>query len=162
MSCVRPDHEPWSGRLEDDANMTYQSVNPFDGKVVKTFDELTDAQLETKLATAATCFDTWRSKTFAERATVVARAAALMRSNENELARLVTLEMGKLFEQARGEVRLSADILDYYATNAERFLAPERLSPTSGEATVESAPIGVLFGVQPWNFPRQTSWRATW
>lgn len=153
MSCVGADHEPLSGRLEDEATMTYQSVNPFDGKVVKTFDELTAPQLEARLATAATCFGAWRSKTFAERASVVARAAALMRSRMDELAGLVTLEMGKLIEQSRGEVKLSADILDYYATNAERFLAPQRLSPASGEAVVESAPIGVLFGVQPWNFP---------
>jgi succinate-semialdehyde dehydrogenase/glutarate-semialdehyde dehydrogenase len=65
----------------------------------------------------------------------------------------VTLEMGKLIDQARGEVVLSADIIDYYAKNAERFLAPERLKPSSGEAEVESTPFGVLFGVQPWNFP---------
>jgi succinate-semialdehyde dehydrogenase/glutarate-semialdehyde dehydrogenase len=133
--------------------MTYQTVNPFDGKVLKTFAELTDAELEARVATAASCFGTWKSKTFVERAAVVARAAALMRSRVDELAGLVTLEMGKLLAQSRGEVALSADILDYYAKNAERFLAPERLSPSTGEAMVESAPIGVLFGVQPWNFP---------
>jgi succinate-semialdehyde dehydrogenase/glutarate-semialdehyde dehydrogenase len=61
--------------------------------------------------------------------------------------------MGKLIDQARGEVALSADIIDYYAKNAERFLAPQHLKPSSGEAEVESTPLGVLFGVQPWNFP---------
>ena len=65
----------------------------------------------------------------------------------------MTLEMGKLIDQARGEVVLSADIFDYYAKHAERFLAPQRLEPGSGEAVVESTPLGVLFGVQPWNFP---------
>jgi succinate-semialdehyde dehydrogenase/glutarate-semialdehyde dehydrogenase len=63
------------------------------------------------------------------------------------------MEMGKLIDQARGEVVLSADILEYYAKNAERFLAPQHLDPTSGEAEVESSPFGVLLGVQPWNFP---------
>ena len=76
-----------------------------------------------------------------------------MRERIDELARLATLEMGKLIAEARGEVSLSADILDYYAKNAESFLAPEQLSPSSGEADVISTPIGVLFGVQPWNFP---------
>ena len=61
--------------------------------------------------------------------------------------------MGKLIAEARGEVDLSADIIDYYATNAERFLAPQHLAPATGEAAVESSPLGVLFGVQPWNFP---------
>jgi succinate-semialdehyde dehydrogenase/glutarate-semialdehyde dehydrogenase len=133
--------------------MSYQSVNPYDGKILKTFKELTDLQLETALQTAAACFDTWRQKTFAERSVVVAKAAALMHARVDEFARPVTLEMGKLFEQARGEVTLSADIIDYYAKNAERFLAPEALKPSSGEAEVQSSPIGVLFGVEPWNFP---------
>jgi succinate-semialdehyde dehydrogenase / glutarate-semialdehyde dehydrogenase len=133
--------------------MAYQSVNPYDGKILKTFEELTDKQLERALETAATCFESWRRTTFAERAAVVAKASAIMRARIDEFARPVTLEMGKLINQARGEVMLSADIIDYYAKNAERFLAPEHLKPSSGEAEVESSPFGVLFGVQPWNFP---------
>ena len=133
--------------------MTYQSVNPYNGKLLKTFDEFTDKQLEAALVTAETCFGTWRHATFAKRAVVVAKAAAIMRSRVDELARLATLEMGMLIEQARSEVLLSADITEYYAKNAERFLATQDLKPSSGEAVIESCPIGVLFGVQPWNFP---------
>ena len=133
--------------------MCYQSVNPYDGKTLKTFEELTDSQLETSIKTAATCFEAWRRTTFAARAAVVGKAAAIMRARVDEFARPVTLEMGKLIDQARGEVVLSADILDYYAKNAERFLAPQRLEPSLGEAQVESSPFGVLFGVEPWNFP---------
>src|ERR1017187_4871036 len=133
--------------------MSYQSVNPYDGKILKTFKELTDKQLETALRTAATCFETWRRKTFAERAVVAAKAAAIMRARVDKFARPVTLEMGKLIEEARGEVALSADIIDYYAKNAKRFLASRHLKPSLGKAVVESTPFGVLFGVQPWNFP---------
>src|SRR5580704_18015798 len=133
--------------------MAYRSVNPYDGKILKTFEELTDKQLERALETAATCFESWRRTTFAERAAVVAKASAIMRARIDEFARPVTLEMGKLIDQARGEVMLSADIIDYYAKNAERFLAPQLLQPGFGEAEVESSPFGVLFGVQPWNFP---------
>ncbi len=133
--------------------MSYQSINPFNGELVKSFNEHTDQQLETSIATAETCFETWRKLTFAERAVIVARAAAIMREQAEEFARPVTLEMGKLFAESMGEVMLSADILDYYANHAERFLAPERLKPESGEAVVESGPLGVIFGVQPWNFP---------
>ena len=133
--------------------MAYRSINPNDGKLIKTFPELTDAQLEKAMATAAACFETWRKKSYAERAVVVAKAAALMHARVDEFARPVTLEMGKLFAQAQGEVVLSADIIAYYARNAERFLAPVRLHPGSGEAVVESSPFGVLFGVEPWNFP---------
>ena len=60
--------------------------------------------------------------------------------------------MGKLIAQNVGEVKLSAAILDYYAEHAESFLAPEKLSTARGEAVVESSPVGVVFGVQPWNF----------
>ena len=133
--------------------MSYQTVNPFNGKLLKKFKELTDTQLEKALKTAAACFDSWRQTTFAERAVVAKKAAAIMRERVDEFARPVTLEMGKLIDQARGEVALSADIIDYYAKNAERFLAPQKLNPSSGEAQVESSPFGVLFGVQPWNFP---------
>lgn len=133
--------------------MAYQSVNPYSGTIMQTFDELTDEQLEIALASAAACFETWRHTTFAERAKIVANAAAIMRSRSEEFARLVTLEMGKLIAEARSEVALSADILDYYAEHAETFLAPQTLSPASGEAVIESDSLGVLFGVEPWNFP---------
>jgi len=133
--------------------MSYQSTNPYDGKTLKTFAELTDEELEAAIQTAAQCFETWRKTSFAERAAVVAKAASIMHQRIDEFARPVTLEMGKLFAEARGEVVLSADIIDYYAKNAERFLVSETLTPSSGEAEVVSSPFGVLFGVQPWNFP---------
>lgn len=134
--------------------MAYQSTNPYDGKVLQTFEQIDAAQLEEKLQRASDCFENdWRHRRFTERAAVLARAAALMRERSEELARLITLEMGKLIPQSLGEVALSAAILDYYAENAERFLAPEKLSTPRGEAMVESSPIGVLFGVEPWNYP---------
>ena len=133
--------------------MSYQSINPYNGKLLKTFKELTNPQLEKAVKTAAAAFEIWRQKSFAERAAVVARAAEIMHARVDEFAKPVTLEMGKLFSQAQGEVKLSADIIGYYAKNAERFLAPQRLVPDSGEAEIQNCPIGVLFGVEPWNFP---------
>ena len=133
--------------------MPYESINPYDGKLLESFKEHTDKELEAAVSTAATCFTKWRHQSFAERAAVTAKAAALMRASVDEFARPITLEMGKRIDEARGEVMLSADIIDYYANHAERFLAPETLHPGSGEAVIESSPIGVLFGVEPWNFP---------
>ncbi|MCC6822207.1 MAG: NAD-dependent succinate-semialdehyde dehydrogenase [Verrucomicrobiota bacterium] len=131
----------------------YQSVNPFNGKTLKTFEELTATQLEQAIKKAETCFESWRHMTFAERAIIVTKAATLMRERADEFAKPVTLEMGKLIAESRGEVALSADIIEYYAWNAESFLAPQILKPKLGEAVIESSPFGVLFGVQPWNFP---------
>jgi succinate-semialdehyde dehydrogenase/glutarate-semialdehyde dehydrogenase len=133
--------------------MTYQSLNPYDGTLRKTFLEHTDPQLEAATAGAAACYETWRRKTFAERAVVVAKAAAILHARADEFARHATFEMGKRIREARGEVEFSARILAYYAKNAERFLGPMELHPAVGEAHMESSPIGIIFGVQPWNFP---------
>lgn len=133
--------------------MAYQTTNPFTGKVLESFPSMTDAQLEAAVARSHTRFGAWRHESFNERAAICRKAATILRARIEEFARLVTLEMGKLIEESRGEVALSADIIDYYAEHAERFLAPEMLQPASGEAVIESAPIGVVFGVQPWNFP---------
>jgi succinate-semialdehyde dehydrogenase/glutarate-semialdehyde dehydrogenase len=133
--------------------MQYESVNPFDGKTLKAFAEISDQHLEKKITTAQACYQTWRHKSYAERAVVVANAARIMRAGADEFARTATLEMGKRINEARGEVQFSADILAYYAKNAERFLAPVKLNPAVGEAHMESSPIGLIFCVEPWNFP---------
>jgi succinate-semialdehyde dehydrogenase/glutarate-semialdehyde dehydrogenase len=133
--------------------MAYQSVNPNNGKLLKSFDKLTDEQLETSIAAAESCFETWKHTSYAQRAEIVSKAAALLRANVDEFAKLATLEMGKRIDEARGEVKFSADILAYYAEHAKTFLAPTRLHPKVGEAHMENSPFGVLFCVEPWNFP---------
>jgi succinate-semialdehyde dehydrogenase/glutarate-semialdehyde dehydrogenase len=133
--------------------MTYQSLSPFDGKLIKDFEDIDAAQYETKLAAAQSCYETWRHKSYAERAVIIAKAAELLHAQADAFARIMTLEMGKRIGEARAEVEFSARILAYYAKNAERFLAPVKLNPTVGEAHMESSPIGVIFGVEPWNFP---------
>lgn len=134
--------------------MAYTSTNPYTGKVLQGFDEIDDAVLDARLQAAHACFSTqWRDTSFKQRQEVLARAAVLMRERAPQLAELITLEMGKLIAQSRGEVALSAAILDYYAEHAETFLAPETLSTPKGRAVIESSPLGVLLGVQPWNYP---------
>src|SRR3984957_14502594 len=131
----------------------YQSTNPATGKVLKKFETLTDAELETKIVTAAKCFETWRHKSYAERAVILNKAAGILHERAEEFANIMTLEMGKRISEARGEVEFSSNILSYYAKNAERFLAPVKLHPTLGEGHMESGPIGLVFCVEPWNFP---------
>lgn len=133
--------------------MPYQSVNPNDGKTLEVFEEFSDVQLEKSISTAATCFETWRHTSYSGRAEVLKKAASLLAAHVDDFATLATLEMGKRIEEARGEVKFSAKILDYYADNAEAFLAPIKLHPKTGEAHMEMSPLGALFCVQPWNFP---------
>jgi succinate-semialdehyde dehydrogenase/glutarate-semialdehyde dehydrogenase len=138
---------------KENQDMAYQSLNPATGKLIKKFEELTDKQLEEKLATAAKCYETWKRKSYADRAVIVAKAAKLLHEQAETFAHTMTLEMGKRIGEARGEVEFSSNILAYYAKNAERFLANVELHPTLGDGHMESSPIGVIFGVEPWNFP---------
>jgi succinate-semialdehyde dehydrogenase/glutarate-semialdehyde dehydrogenase len=133
--------------------MTYQSLNPATGKLLQTFEELTDKQLEEKLVAATACFEAWKQKSYAERAKVVDKAAKLLHERAADFAKIMTLEMGKRIDEAKGEVEFSSQILTYYAKNAERFLADVPLHPTLGIGHMESSPIGVVFCVEPWNFP---------
>jgi succinate-semialdehyde dehydrogenase/glutarate-semialdehyde dehydrogenase len=133
--------------------MAYQSVNPTDGKLLQTFEHMGNDQLDAALAQAENCFQTWRHTSYAERATVLNRAAALLQADVDSFATLATLEMGKRIAEARSEVEFSGRILAYYALHAESFLAPVKLHPRVGKAHMESSPLGVLFCVEPWNFP---------
>jgi succinate-semialdehyde dehydrogenase/glutarate-semialdehyde dehydrogenase len=133
--------------------MSYQSVNPHDGKLLKSFEHMNGAQLEKSLATADSCFQAWKHTRYGDRAAILHEAARLMHQHVDDFARLATLEMGKRIDEARGEVKFSADILAYYARHAEEFLAPVKLDPKDGHAHMESSPLGVLFCVEPWNFP---------
>jgi succinate-semialdehyde dehydrogenase/glutarate-semialdehyde dehydrogenase len=133
--------------------MTYQSLNPFNGTLIENFSDLSDVDFDVKLAAAQTCFETWRLTSFADRAAIIDKAADLLDQQADAFARTMTLEMGKRIGEAKGEVAFSARILRYYAKNAERFLADTPLAPVVGEAHMESSPIGVIFCVEPWNFP---------
>jgi succinate-semialdehyde dehydrogenase/glutarate-semialdehyde dehydrogenase len=133
--------------------MPIQTTNPATNKIVKSFDEMTDKQVDDAIAQSAHTFQDWKKTSYQQRAAVLTKVASLMREKKTALATLITLEMGKIFSQAEGEVELSANILDYYAKNGESFLADKKLEPELGEAIIRSSPIGVLLGVQPWNFP---------
>lgn len=110
--------------------------------------------MERMLAIADRAFhQVWSRKPIYERAQVIGKAAYLMLEQKEKFARLATLEMGKRIAESRGEVEISASILKYYADNAETFLAPRPLNSIAGEAHIEYSPLGILIGVQPWNYP---------
>jgi succinate-semialdehyde dehydrogenase / glutarate-semialdehyde dehydrogenase len=116
--------------------MPYQTVNPFNGEVVRTFDQHTDQQMEQMLANADQTFrNIWSKKPVWDRAKIVGKAASLMLEQKEKFARLATLEMGKRIAESRGEVELSASILKYYADNAETFLAPRPIKSIAARPT---------------------------
>ena len=133
--------------------MSIKSTNPATNRVVKTFEEMTEENVEKFIAQSAATFKEWKMTDYKKRAETLHKVADLLREKKKDLAKMVTMEMGKLIVQAEGEIKLSAEIFDYYANNAQSFLADKNLSPSHGEAIVRHSPIGVLLGVQPWNFP---------
>ncbi|MGZ0655387.1 NAD-dependent succinate-semialdehyde dehydrogenase [Coraliomargarita sp. W4R72] len=150
---MRTRSTPPSTTLTVKTASAYQSVNPSTGETVMTFETLTNSQLDAKLAAAAACYEKWRHLSYTDRAVIVNKVANMLHQKADAFARIMTLEMGKRISEARGEVEFSSQILKYYADNAERFLAPVALHPTLGEAHMESSPLGVIFCVEPWNFP---------
>lgn len=136
--------------------MAYATINPFTGELIKEFPNATDAQVTEAIESAHQAFLSWRNTSFADKAEILNRAAALLRDSKRRYAELLTLEMGKIIGEAEAEVELSAQILEYYAQHAERLLAPQKLpvaDPAEGEALLVNEPLGVLLAIEPWNFP---------
>lgn len=133
--------------------MAYQSINPATGELIASYPELSNSDLELAIANADNAFRTdWRHRSIDERAKIMAKAASILLERKEEYAQYLTLEMGKLIGEAYAEVDITAGILQYYAKNAKSFLAPKTL-PESPNAKVLIEPIGVLLGIEPWNFP---------
>src|SRR6266704_1226675 len=139
---------------EEETTMAYQSVNPANGEILRSFDQHTDEQMLSALAAAEETYrSVWSTMAISDRAKIVGRAAALMLERKESLARLASLEMGKRISEGRSEVELSAAILQYYADNAETFLSPQIIESKIGDARLEYSPLGVLIGVQRGNYP---------
>ncbi|WER50324.1 NAD-dependent succinate-semialdehyde dehydrogenase [Cupriavidus sp. WKF15] len=133
--------------------MEYQTINPATGKLVKSFDTAKDHEIEEIIATAQNAFELdWRHRSVVDRAQIIAKAASILREKAEDYAQIITMEMGKRIAEARVEVGLSASILDYYAQHAQEFLEPKQVPEVSG-AKVHVHPVGILLGVEPWNYP---------
>ncbi|QDG94360.1 NAD-dependent succinate-semialdehyde dehydrogenase (plasmid) [Rhizobium sp. NIBRBAC000502774] len=136
--------------------MAYATINPYTGETLKSFADATDADVSEAIGKAHGAFLSWKEVPFAARGRILQKAADLLRQNSDAYAKLLTLEMGKLFFEAKAEVELSAKIFEYYVRNAEQLLKPEKLpvlDPAEGDAILVHEPLGVLLAIEPWNFP---------
>lgn len=133
--------------------MSIQSINPATGEVIETFEPFSEAQINEALDSARSAFREWRETTFAERGALFHRLANHLRDRKAELARMATLEMGKPIVESEAEVEKCAWNCDYYADNAEKFLADERVTTNATESYVSFQPLGVVLALMPWNFP---------
>jgi succinate-semialdehyde dehydrogenase/glutarate-semialdehyde dehydrogenase len=133
---------------------TYASVNPATGETLREFDTLDPAGVEDALARAQSGYESWSRTTPEDRATVLAAVAKAYDERADELAQLISTEMGKPVREAKGEVKLTSMIYAYYAEQGPGLLADQPLDiPGADETLVRKLPIGPLVGVMPWNFP---------
>jgi succinate-semialdehyde dehydrogenase/glutarate-semialdehyde dehydrogenase len=132
----------------------YAVVNPATGETLARYETFTDAQVAQALAKAQAAYEAWRQAPVAERAAKIARVAELHRERREELADLIVREMGKPKGASLGEVDFAADITQYYADQAAAITADQPLTILGeGTAVIRRSPLGVLFGIMPWNFP---------
>ncbi|HUB40212.1 MAG TPA: NAD-dependent succinate-semialdehyde dehydrogenase [Streptosporangiaceae bacterium] len=134
--------------------MNYQVTNPATGKVESEYPTATDAGISDVLALAATAYASWKASGLEHRSEIIARVGQLHAERADELAAIITREMGKPTRQARGEVLFTASIYKYYADNAADLLKDQPLqSNTPGTAVVRKSSIGPVLGIMPWNYP---------
>lgn len=133
--------------------MTFKSVNPATNEELKAFEMLTKEQALSAVKQADKAFDSWRKTTFGERRQILLKLAQTLRDRIDEFSKLITLEMGKRIAEARYEIKFCAEITEFYANGAEKFLADQPMELEDAEAYIQHTPIGVLLGVMPWNFP---------
>lgn len=130
-----------------------KSVNPFNLETIAEYQELSDKELDDKLQLAQKTFEKFRWTSFDERARKMRKVADLLKSNTDKYAEMMTLEMGKPITEARSEAEKCAWACEYYADNAEKFLAREKIETDAHSSYVRYDPLGVVLAVMPWNFP---------
>jgi succinate-semialdehyde dehydrogenase / glutarate-semialdehyde dehydrogenase len=133
--------------------MAIATINPATGELIKSFTELSDAEIEQKLQKAVKAFARHRHTTFAERAKGMRKAAEILENEKETFGRMMTLEMGKTLRSAIAEAAKCATACRYYAEHAEKFLADEVIETGAKKSFVRYLPIGPVLAVMPWNFP---------
>lgn len=133
--------------------MAIASINPVTGEVLKTFEPLTDEQLEHKLALADRTFATYKQTSFRDRAQWMHQAADILEAKKTEFGIIMTLEMGKTLKSAIAEIEKCANLCRFYAEHAPSFLADTPAQTDASRTIIRYQPLGIILAVMPWNFP---------
>jgi succinate-semialdehyde dehydrogenase/glutarate-semialdehyde dehydrogenase len=131
----------------------YSVTDPASGQLVEEVANSTEEEVRVAIGRVYDAYPDWRRRPVPERAAIVARAADLFEERADELAQIMTLEMGKRINEGRGEVGIVVDIFRYYAEHGPALLADEPIDIKGGQAVITKGPIGALLGIMPWNFP---------
>jgi aldehyde dehydrogenase len=138
---------------EKPSSAVIQSVNPTTGRTLREFKAATRAEVDETVERAKKAFEKWKSVPASKRAIYLERAAKTLRSQKEELGRIITLEMGKTIRESISEVTKCALVLEYYSENGEKFLSPETARTDATDSYVAFEPLGVVGSIMPWNFP---------
>jgi len=130
-----------------------QSINPATEELLNEYPEMDIQQIREIIQNTNTAYRQWKRTEFSERSQLMKRAANLLREKKNRLAKTITLEMGKPIVQSVAEIEKCALVCEYYANNAEKFLADEQIKTEASKSFVAFRPIGVVLAIMPWNFP---------
>src|SRR5215468_2862749 len=133
--------------------MPITSINPVTGEKLKDFSAFSEKEIDQRLKNAELAFELHHRQPIPIRAELMVAAASLLEREKSELARIMTLEMGKLFSAAVEEVERCARGCRYYAENAERFLEDEPAQTSAARSFVRYEPMGLILAIMPWNFP---------
>jgi succinate-semialdehyde dehydrogenase/glutarate-semialdehyde dehydrogenase len=133
--------------------MTLKSINPFNGKTIKTYKEYTLKESNKKIDQTHIAWLSWRKTAFKERADLMQKMAKVLKSKKEDLAKLMTLEMGKPFVSGISEIEKCASVCEYYGKHAEEFLTDQIVQTDAKKSFVAFQPIGVVLAIMPWNFP---------
>lgn len=140
--------------MEKEQQKDLKTINPTTGKTIKKYSLMTDKQADDAVKKCHDAFMDWRLVSHKERGKIIKAIAKGLKENAEELSELMTTEMGKLLKQSKQEVELCAGICDWTAANGPETLKDEeRVLSDGGKGLITYSPIGVIYGIQPWNFP---------
>lgn len=132
---------------------SFDSINPATGEHLSSHSLMSNKEVNKRIARAREAQPRWRELGFDERAKRIRSAGSILRDRQEELAQLMTAEMGKPIAQSRSEVEKCAWVCDYYADHGEAFLNPEQIETDAAKSGVRFDPLGIVFAIMPWNFP---------
>ena len=133
--------------------MIFESINPYDGEVFGFHKGDSKADIDAKILKSQQAFEKWRELSFEIRGTLFLHLAAHLRGKKEELASIITKEMGKILAESRSEIEKCAVQCEYFARHSENLLQPNLIQTEANESYINFEPLGIIFGIMPWNFP---------
>jgi succinate-semialdehyde dehydrogenase / glutarate-semialdehyde dehydrogenase len=130
-----------------------KSINPLTLETIKEFEESSDKEIEGSLEKASLAFLNWKKSSIQDRKSLFLKLSTILKSKSDSLAKIISLEMGKLFSEAKAEVLKCSQVCEYFANNAENFLKDQKVDTDGSESFITFQPLGTVLAIMPWNFP---------